>query len=185
MVYTYVPCTPPFSCISSFWDCFARFEVGSICIWFPTSRKITPIIFCLKSFLENIDIGNFFVRNGRWPESARKSRKRQNINGVPIVTHAENASKLPKNTERSESKVTSKLPTGVLKEMVYRYVPCPPPFSYISTSFLGELVWCRGNKWFIPMSHAPPLSHAFPVFGIVSQGSKWVPFAFDFQPPEK
>ena len=92
--------TPPFSCISSFWDCFARFEVGSICIWFPTSRKITPIIFCLKSFLENIDIDNFFVRNGGWPESARKSRKRQNINRVPIVTHAENASKLPKNTEK-------------------------------------------------------------------------------------
>ena len=74
---------------------------------------------CLTSFLENIDIDNFFfVRNGRWPESARKSKKRQNINGVPIVTQAENTSKLPKNTERSESKVTSKLPTGVLKEMV-------------------------------------------------------------------
>ena len=31
--------------------------------------------FLLKSFLESIDIDIFFVRNGRWPESARKSGK--------------------------------------------------------------------------------------------------------------
>ena len=67
----------------------------------------------------------------------------------------------------------------------------PPPFltfPLLLFFFWGislVSVWCCGNKWFIPMSHVPPLSHAFPVLGTVSQGLKWVPFVFDFQPSEK
>ena len=88
---------PPFLMHFQFLGLFRKVRSGFHLHLISNLQKNNTDHFLLKSFLESIDIDIFLSETDVGQKVPEKVEKRQNINGVPIVTQAENTSRIPKN----------------------------------------------------------------------------------------